>query len=135
MLVRTPLETCRRKCEALASRLPTLSGGGFSFRSRPDRGQVHLVARGWAMVDVPGGAVVSPVDIYAGRISDDREFWRVHDTFTAVGQAAPELVTFQDMLDAEERAREADQASEKEDYLRWLLGEKRSYGAYSVRRS
>lgn len=135
MLVRTPLEVCRRKCEALASRLPTLSGGGFSFRSRPDRGQVHLNARGWAMVDVPGGSVISPVDIYAGRISDDREFWRVHDTFSHVGETPPEMVTFQDMLDREQAARDADAASEKEDWMSWVLGEKRSYGAYTVRRS
>lgn len=135
MLVRTPLELCRRKCEALASRLPTLSGGGFSFRSRPDRGQVHLNARGWAMVDVPGGSVIAPVDVYAGRISDDREFWRVHDSFVAAGQAAPEMVTFQDLCDREQAARDADSRAEKEDWMAWVLGEKRSYGPYAVRRS
>lgn len=135
MVVGTPLPLLAEVCGRLAAALPTM-GEGFSFVPDHGKGIVKVLATGWSILPMPGGcSVMSPVDVYAGKVSDSREFWRVHDGFIPYGQLDPIVMTTADLAAKEQAAREADSLHEKEAWLRFTLGERRSYGSHTVNRS
>lgn len=133
MIVATPLCELAIISAELADGLATM-GGGFRFEPDRPKGCVKCIAEGWAAVDTIGGAVISPVDVYAGRVTDNREFWKLHNGFLPYGAAEPVVTTTADLVRKEEAARLADSQADREDFMAWAMG-RRLYGAHTVRRS